>query len=94
MLKVLSIDTTGNEAELSAMSKIPPPVVADDDPYRFISCQDPRDPLLPERYQPRYNCQETWPGEGKQDFFGYDGNELWIAFRSTKQHQARKAVAL
>jgi hypothetical protein len=28
---------------------------------------------LPEKYSPRYKWRETWPGEGKQDFTGYDG---------------------
>ena len=26
--------------------------------------------------QPRYAWRETWPGEGKPDFVGYDGKEI------------------
>ncbi|TAV99943.1 hypothetical protein ELI24_16920 [Rhizobium ruizarguesonis] len=26
-------------------------------------------------YQPRYKWRETWPGEGHQDFSGFDGEQ-------------------
>lgn len=31
---------------------------------------------MTERYRPRYKWQETWPGESKQDFIGYDGEDV------------------
>jgi hypothetical protein len=29
-----------------------------------------------EEYTPRYKWRETWPGEGHQDFEGYDGKDV------------------
>jgi len=29
-----------------------------------------------ERYRPRYKWQETWPSESKQEFIGYDGEDV------------------
>ncbi|MBY5325227.1 hypothetical protein [Rhizobium leguminosarum] len=28
---------------------------------------------MPDQYQPKYKWRETWPGEGPQDFSGFDG---------------------
>lgn len=30
---------------------------------------------MSETYLPRYKWRETWPGEGHQDFVGWDGEE-------------------
>jgi hypothetical protein len=30
-----------------------------------------------EEYKPRYQWRETWSGESKQDFSGYDAEELF-----------------
>ncbi|MBW9052297.1 hypothetical protein JNB85_07690 [Rhizobium mesosinicum] len=27
-------------------------------------------------YEPKYKWRETWPGEGRQDFTGYDGDDI------------------
>lgn len=32
---------------------------------------------MSEEYRPRYKWRETWPGENKQDFAGYDGQDLF-----------------
>ncbi|WP_427146969.1 hypothetical protein [Rhizobium leguminosarum] len=30
---------------------------------------------MPVEYQPVYKWRETWPGEGRQDFSGFDGEQ-------------------
>ncbi len=30
---------------------------------------------VPDQYQPKYKWRETWPGEGHQDFAGFDGEQ-------------------
>lgn len=32
-------------------------------------------------YEPKYKWRETWPGEGRQDFTGYDGDDIVARIR-------------